>query len=95
MSPRRRFIKAYRALKRFRGDSAFYTMDLSGFAINTAKKSPGGPGSQTTAIRMLMHKMRNNIRSTRVSRIEAHQNMSCCEIEIETDHSLGHFRFTR
>lgn len=36
------FIKAYRALPGFRGDSAFYTW-LYRIAINTAKKSSGGP----------------------------------------------------
>jgi RNA polymerase sigma-70 factor (ECF subfamily) len=35
------FIKVFRALPRFRGDSSFYTW-VYRIAINTAKKSPGG-----------------------------------------------------
>lgn len=37
------FIKAYRALDSFRGDSAFYTW-LYRIAVNTAKKLPGCSG---------------------------------------------------
>jgi len=40
------FIKAYRALPQFRGDSAFYTW-LYRIGINTAKKLPGNPGAQS------------------------------------------------
>jgi RNA polymerase sigma-70 factor (ECF subfamily) len=36
------FVKAYRALPKFRGDSAFYTW-LYRIAINTAKKLSGRP----------------------------------------------------
>jgi RNA polymerase sigma-70 factor (ECF subfamily) len=35
------FIKAYRALPRFRGDSAFYTW-MYRIAVNTAKNHPRG-----------------------------------------------------
>lgn len=40
------FIKAYRAIERFRGDSAFYTW-LYRIAINTAKKLAGGAQTET------------------------------------------------
>ena len=44
------FIKAYRAIPNFRGESAFYTW-LYRIAINTAKKLSGRPGAQATRIR--------------------------------------------
>jgi len=44
------FIKAYRALGNFRGDSAFYTW-LYRIAINTAKKLSGVPRSAATGQR--------------------------------------------
>jgi RNA polymerase sigma-70 factor (ECF subfamily) len=39
------FIKAYRALPSFRGDSAFYTW-LYRIAINTTREVPGGDGPE-------------------------------------------------
>jgi len=40
------FIRAYRALPQFRGESAFYTW-LYRIAVNTAKKQPAGAGSRS------------------------------------------------
>ena len=44
------FMKAYRAIPRFRGDSAFYTW-MYRIAINTAKNPSGRPGAPPARIR--------------------------------------------
>ena len=62
------FIKAYRAIKRFRGDSAFYTW-LYRIAINTAKnwivaKNRRPPGSDIDAVDAEQYAISDRLRET-------------------------------
>lgn len=73
------FIKAYRALGNFRGDSAFYTW-LYRIAINTAKNYlvSAVDGRQTV---MSVPRMRNFTMAIMASRISSHQSARCYEMK--------------
>ena len=61
------FIKAYRALPRFRGDSAFYTW-LYRIAVNTAKNLPGGAATAANRTLSWICRTRTNMGCMRNSR---------------------------
>lgn len=70
------FIKAYRALGNFRGDSAFYTW-LYRIAINTAKNYLVSRGRRPR-IAMSVPRMRSSTMAIMASRISNLQSAHCC-----------------